>query len=232
MTHETVRDVPDWLTLPSRDLRRAAFIARLTAGATHEMRNVLAIVKESAGLVADLVEVAGPDGAPSQEKTRWALERIQLQVARGANLSTSLNRIMHGLDHDEERVELKDAALHTTALTRRFAHQRGRAIQLEEGDAVEASASAMDVYMALVAVMEWCLERLSEGGTLVVRPEGQRQGAAVAFRAQQEDTRWQEIVAAAPATLGTALAALGGRLERTDRDGALLLRFDGWEVVP
>ena len=38
--------------------REAAFIGKITASATHEIRNVLAIVKESAGLIDDLMQAA------------------------------------------------------------------------------------------------------------------------------------------------------------------------------
>lgn len=32
------------------------FMGRITAGITHEMRNVLAVIRESAGLIQDLME--------------------------------------------------------------------------------------------------------------------------------------------------------------------------------
>ena len=35
------------------DKRQVAFFGRMTAGITHEMKNVLAIIKESSGLMQD-----------------------------------------------------------------------------------------------------------------------------------------------------------------------------------
>ena len=55
--------------------REAAFIGLITAGATHELRNVLAIVKESTGLIADIVD----SGVTLAERlaTRWQGSRAQ-----------------------------------------------------------------------------------------------------------------------------------------------------------
>lgn len=223
----------DTASPPTRDALRAAFIARLTASATHELRNVLAIVKESSGLVADLVAAAAPGGGPSPEQTGRALERIQRQVARGAELATSLNRIMHGLDHDEERVELADALRHGSRLTLRFAQQRGREIEVEAGaeetDGLTVRANALDLYMGLVTVMEACLDAIPEGSALVVRPERRDDRATVALRVRPPGGDLSDVAANAPAAVRTELAGLSARLEGAAGEGPLLLVFAGTE---
>ncbi len=45
----------------NRDLSETAFMGKITAAITHEMKNVLAIIKESAGLMEDLLSVAKDD---------------------------------------------------------------------------------------------------------------------------------------------------------------------------
>lgn len=209
-----------------RDETRAAFIARLTAGATHELRNVLAIVKESAGLVADLVEMQGPPGQEQPDKVQWALDRIQLQVTRGTELSNSLNRIMHGLDREEARIDLAEAVRHTGRLSRRFAHQNRRTIELEEGpDDLVIDTHALDLYMALVALMEACVLRVPEEGSLAVRPERQAGRPAVRFSAGP-DTSFGEAAAAVETQLGALVAGLQARIDLDAGGHALLLRFE------
>jgi len=51
-----------------RESRKAAFMGRITASATHDMKNVLAIIKESAGLMEDLIALHKDLPAPLQEK--------------------------------------------------------------------------------------------------------------------------------------------------------------------
>ena len=52
----------------------AAFLSAMTASTTHEARNVLAIIKESAGLVEDLVQVYAPGAASTRRRCigRWS----------------------------------------------------------------------------------------------------------------------------------------------------------------
>ena len=46
----------------------AAFLSEVTAGATHELRNVLAIIKESGGLIGDLVRLHPNGESLDQER--------------------------------------------------------------------------------------------------------------------------------------------------------------------
>jgi C4-dicarboxylate-specific signal transduction histidine kinase len=208
--------------------RRAAFIARITAAATHEFRNILAIVKESSGLVDDLVAAAG-SGAPDQQKVRWALDRIRLQVTRGSDLSTSLNRVMHGLDRDEEVVALSEAVRHAGLLAQRFARQQRREIRLEAGEAdATVTLNALDLYRGLVAVLEWCVDHVVEGGTVVVEPAEWETRPAVRFRAETGGAGFgsgpesEELLRVAVADLPAEV--------RWDSGQPLLLVFDGLAV--
>jgi hypothetical protein len=79
--------------------RNAAFVAEVTAGTTHEIRNVLAIVKESAGLIGDLIYAFNRRGSLDQDKLTRSLGRIDAQVARGTELLSNLSRFAHSLDH-------------------------------------------------------------------------------------------------------------------------------------
>jgi len=76
----------------------AAFLATMTASATHEVRNVLAIIKESAGLIEDLMHVCAKRGTLDQEKVARAVHRIESHVQRGADLLTNLNRLSRLFD--------------------------------------------------------------------------------------------------------------------------------------
>lgn len=197
---------------------RAAFVARLTAGATHELRNVLAIVKESGGLVQDLLAI----GASADGRADAALGRIEAQVARGAELLTSLNRLAHGLDRAEAVVDLGEVVEHTVVLCRRYARQRERGLEVRGGGAVTVTANGLDVFRALVTAVEWCVEALVQGGTVVVRAEAMNGVAAVRLSGEAP------VEGAAPAATGPAGeadwsaldAAMEGLPARVVRDGA------------
>lgn len=149
--------------------REAAFIAAITASATHEMRNVLAIVKESAGLIEDLVRAVERRGAPDPSRLLRCVDRIGTQVARGADIVSSLNRFAHALEHAAAVLQLDQEVRQAAFLSQRFARQRGHALEVRPGDPdLAVRSNALRLQMALFAAVECCMERLSAPGTVTL----------------------------------------------------------------
>ncbi len=215
-----------WNAQEGADARRgdahAAFMARLTAGATHDLRNVLAVVKESAGLVEDLM-AAAKGGPPDREKVSWALDRIRRQVARGAELATALNRVMHGLDRAEERVPLHEALHNITLLAQRFARLNNRSIALDEvADELAVTCNALELYLGITTTLQWCVEQVPEGGTVLVRAEPGDDGPVLRIEGEPAA---ESPFSAGPAALADTLTNLPVTIEAGDGEPALLLRF-------
>jgi hypothetical protein len=198
----------------------AAFLAVMTASATHEVRNVLAIIKESAGLVGDMVQLFGRRGTLDQEKVLRAIDRIDTQVKRGADLLTNLNRLSHTLDQDTSQVELGQEVEQSVYLVQRFARRKGqRVVARERSSQLFATLSALHLQMVLFAALECCMEELPEGALLTVgagEGEGGTGGPQVEFVGSWEGdapapgagdpTSWR--------SLENEAASLGARAER------------------
>ena len=207
----------------------AAFLAGMTASATHEVRNVLAIIKESAGLVEDLVQVYGARGALDEDKVRRAVDRIETQVKRGADLLTHLNRLAHTLDQDLTKVELGRELEQLVFLSQRFARQRGHQVRVED-DLEECwlNVNSLLLHMALYEAMQCCLEELPEGSRVTVG--ARREGPAIVaeFRGASDKEsprdgvvgcrRWEELVRLAD-VLG------GSRVEGTEAGYGIRIFF-------
>ena len=205
----------------------AAFIGKITASATHEIRNVLAIVKESAGLIDDLMQAAVTHGPLDGDRVFKATQRIEAQVARGAELITSLNRFAHSMDHDRQSVDLCEEARHVVFLSQRFARKKMQTVMAEPSDGTPGfTANSLAVQMALFAGVELLMEELPEGAAIEVRGCGALGRPAVEM--------WG-VVNDAPVPIPPAGEAwdrtrkmvqdLGAALEATERKGGLLLVF-------
>jgi signal transduction histidine kinase len=145
----------------------AAFIGKITAAATHEIRNALAIIKESAGLIGDLVRLSGTDGSLDRERVLKAVGRIDAQVGRGAEVATSLNRVAHALDRDVGAVDLDEEVRQVVFHAQRAARRKSQAVKAGPTRPTSpVRASPLHVQMALYATVEECLARLGEGATL------------------------------------------------------------------
>ena len=212
------------------DDREAAFIGKITASATHELRNVLAIVKESAGLIEDIVEVSDQRGSPNADKLMRAVGRIRDQVNRGADLITSLNRFAHSLDHAEEKVDLNQAVQEVSFLCRRRATQGRQFLEPQPGDeGLAVVLSHVRLQMALCAAVECCLEQLPEGATVTVHARRQYDQLSLEFNgvvadeavplAPTETTAWNQ--------LAEVLDDLGAAVETTDATQGFRLVLSG-----
>lgn len=139
----------------------AECLGRLTASATHDMRNVLAAIRESVGLVQDILDL--PDASARVDRMRKALRDVQQQVAHGAELAEGMAYLAQcgaqgeGASPAESRCDL-------ARVTRDFccmAARRGKAcgLTLEDMAAPEpvlTDADALDVFGALLGVFDAC----------------------------------------------------------------------------
>ena len=103
------------------ELSKTAFMGKITAGATHEMKNVLAIIRESAGLMEDLLGASGEASFPIREKFLKILSGIGNQVTRGVNLANALNRFAHNPDEPIATVDINSLIDGLIFLCQRFA---------------------------------------------------------------------------------------------------------------
>jgi len=84
-----------------------AFFGRMNAAISHDMKNVLAIINETASLLDELVELQqNGQIEPNPEKLRTLSRRIVNQVERGQNVISNMNAFAHSIDAPEREVDL------------------------------------------------------------------------------------------------------------------------------
>ncbi len=111
--------------------RETAFMGRITAGMTHELRNVLAIIKESAGLMQDLMVLGKGDPAQYKEKFTRHIGKILAQVDRGTLLTGGLNKFAHAPDSTRAEINMGEFLEHVVALSRRLAQMKLVSLEIQ-----------------------------------------------------------------------------------------------------
>jgi nitrogen-specific signal transduction histidine kinase len=104
-------------------LLQLQFIGKILAGFTHEIKNYLAIIKESNGLIEDLITLgksAEGDSEQYLEITRSVAEYIE----KTNNLFRYLNRFAHRMDSQLATFNLNETLEELIALVTRFANQK------------------------------------------------------------------------------------------------------------
>lgn len=142
------------------ELAGPRFFGRMTASVSHEIKNVLAIINENAGLLEDLSLLAQQGGSPAPERLRRIAAALQAQVRRADGLVRHLNQFAHSTDEDESEVSLAVLLELMLALAARFAANRGVRLDFHGGE----GAGRLRTRPFLLQRLVWlCLEHAMAG---------------------------------------------------------------------
>ena len=112
----------DWEIIGKEGLR---FFGKMSASISHEIKNVLAIINENAGLFEDLALMAEKGRMMDMDRFKTIAGKIRNQVVRADDIVKNLNRFAHSVDDFKREVDLNDALKFLIALSRRlFDRQR------------------------------------------------------------------------------------------------------------
>jgi C4-dicarboxylate-specific signal transduction histidine kinase len=112
---------------------KAAFIGNVTASVTNEIQNVLAIIKETSGLMEDILQMnrAGSQ-SDIEDKFGSCLETIKKQAYRGVTLTSGLNGFAHTPDSTEGSINVFETIRKMISITDRLFKQKGVDVSIVE----------------------------------------------------------------------------------------------------
>jgi C4-dicarboxylate-specific signal transduction histidine kinase len=167
------------------DRREVAFFGRITAAFTHEMKNVLAIIKESAGLMEDLLALSQNAAFPHQERFVRSLATIEAQARRGIALSNRLNRFAHSPDAAVATVDLNEMLEQIVFLSERFARLKGVTLSLHPyAGPLAVITSPVGLQMTIFGFLECCWEGMAGGGNIALSVAQNGSEAVISFACQ------------------------------------------------
>ncbi len=151
--------------------KEIVFFGKITAGITHEIKNVLAIIQESSGLMEDILAVTPDESFSHKDKFHTSLKRILGQIDRGVDMTTRLNTFAHSPDYSPAKVDLNDVSEQMVLLASRFARLKNVVLKADPNDAsliIETHPVALE--MAIFESIEILLSALSTGGNITLSP--------------------------------------------------------------
>ncbi|MCP4690296.1 MAG: hypothetical protein GY859_19745 [Desulfobacterales bacterium] len=101
----------------------------MSASISHEIKNVLAIINENAGLLKDIVYMAEKRPMSPERLDRLAGTLIK-QVDRADGIVKNMNRFSHGVDNFVGPVDLNETLTFVAALGARLMDMRGCTIEI------------------------------------------------------------------------------------------------------
>ena len=149
--------------------RELAFFGKIAAGVTHELRNVLAIINESNGLMSDLIAMSKNMPFPHQDRFQRSIKKIEEQVRRGVELTGRFNRFSHSMDNPVASVDLNEIVELTVALAQRFARLKHVELIHSACSKVMLLTDPFLLQMALSKAIDSCVATMSGTGIVVLQ---------------------------------------------------------------
>jgi signal transduction histidine kinase len=85
-----------------------AFFGEVNASISHELKNILAIISEAAGLLQDLTEMATKEQKIELEMLKTCSQDIVEEIQRGFATIKQMNTFSHSVDEPAKKVNLAD----------------------------------------------------------------------------------------------------------------------------
>ena len=175
--------------MSEQDFLKAQLFGKLTASATHEFQNVLAIIRESSGLMEDVLMFTPMDNAEVlEERLGTPFSTIKKQVARGVELVSCLNGFAHTTDQPRQRVDVTVLLQRLIMLSRRLATNTGVELEIEDRDkSLALTIDAMQLQLCFYSAMESLFSVLPARSTITVALQGEDALSSVTFSAAHPD---------------------------------------------
>jgi len=162
------------------------FFGKVCASISHDIKNVLAVINENAGLLEDFCLMTEKGRPIDPGRLKRLAGDIQEQIRRGDRIVTGMNRFAHSADAPSMDVDLSELTDLLAALALRFAAARGVQVHVKRPLGAVRITTAPFV---LLNLMWLCLdEAMASAGsdrTVELAAEDAVDGARLRFRRLQ-----------------------------------------------
>ncbi|MFC1877801.1 sensor histidine kinase [Thermodesulfobacteriota bacterium] len=193
---------------------------------SHEAKNVLAVINENAGLMADYILMAQKGKALDLERLSSLSTAIKKQVARFNTLITDVRQVAHGIDNNTETICLVH---HTRQVSELLSTKAAmRSIQFHVS-AMEEPILIHTRPVLLLHIMWVCLDyamQAGEQGRHIELSLEKKSDNAVVLMSGIDKLRPESIAAIMPdKQRNTVLSALNAELVIDENEKTLLLKI-------
>lgn len=146
------------------------FFGGTTASISHELKNVLAIIKENNGLMDDYL-IMSEKGSPfDPERLKPALVRIEQQIKRADGVIKALNQLAHTVDDEEKTVDLNETLDLLATISSRAASMHRVNLESHGGQSpVMVTTCPLLLLTFLGACLSFTVEGTAAGSSVLMR---------------------------------------------------------------
>ncbi len=200
------------------------FFGKMTASISHEIKNVMAIINESAGLLEDYGIMAEKGIPINPEKLKVVSERVSKQIKRADGIVKNMNSLAHSVDDFHKSIGLSETLELSVGLAMRLADMKSIKLNLQlPQDSLTIVTSPFHLLNLLWLVLDFAMGVSGEGKTVGIAFEADPSGP-VKIRFTELAALADLSEAAFPTETAKALVqTLGGAISLDERAGEIHL---------
>lgn len=157
---------------------------RLMAGMAHDMKNHLGIIRESNGLMGDILEMGAlGEDANMVERLQKSIAAIERRIVVSAKIMHHLSRLAHRPDTPYSSFLINDLIEEEYVFLERFSRLKQIDVLFEFGDDIPAIYSEPSLLQhVFYRVYASCLDLLEEKQTLTIVTNEEEKDVVILFR--------------------------------------------------
>ena len=166
------------------------FFGKISASISHEIKNVLAIINENAGLLGDLAVMAEKGGPLEPERLKTLAERVARQIRRADGIIKNMNRFSHTVDEWGKTIDLCESTAFSVALSNRFAAMAQVSLELaEQGEPVMITTSPFYLLNLIGLCLDFAMGACDEKAAVKLSVEKADRGGRIRFEGLQAPSK-------------------------------------------
>jgi signal transduction histidine kinase len=159
------------------------FFGEMTLSISHEIKNVLAIINENAGLLEDFTLMLDRGAAIEPQRMKNISRAVTKQVQRANTMVRNMNRLAHSVDASIKTIDLNDVLELLVALSDRFASTRGVAVKPKLNQSpLELRSYPFFLLNLLWLCLDFAMDAAGEDKIVELAPQRSTAGVQVFFK--------------------------------------------------
>lgn len=163
------------------------FFGKVSATISHDVKNVLAIINEEAGLLKDLSLMSAQGMELEPERLVKLAEKIQNQIKRGDLIIKNMNRFAHSVDVPECEVDLYETVSLIIALYTRVSASKCVKVILKEAEKVTTKCDPFSFEMLIAGCLEICMDSSGKDSEIIVEVFKKNSEKVIAISGLKQD---------------------------------------------
>lgn len=159
------------------------FFGKMSASISHDLKNVLAVINENAGLLEDFCLMAEKGRSLEPARLKRLAEDVKHQIRRGDRIITSLNTFAHSADRESAAIDLRELLGLLVELSLRYASMRGVHLEIDPpADSIMVTTAPFILLNLLWFCLDFAMTAAGPGKTVALAAEKTDDGARLRFR--------------------------------------------------